>query len=235
MTLNSHDIVVIIPCKNESTTIYEIVDGLVRCGCDVIVVNDRSIDDTAKLARLAGAKVVDTTEQTGYEASISEGITAALRDKWKYEVLVVADGDGEHSLESIIEVGRLALSSRTLVLGYRPRSSIPRLAEHLANVFLSRAIPSDCTPYDWLCGCRAFPASFLKSCLISKDLCSMKDNPLYLAPVVTWLCSGQVFCQVRVVGKPRLGQSRYGSLIKSTFKLTVAVYRLMRIIAREIR
>ena len=54
------DIGVIIPAYNESKNMEKIIKTLHRLPCidEILVVNDGSTDDTAKIAKKAGAKVI---------------------------------------------------------------------------------------------------------------------------------------------------------------------------------
>lgn len=80
---------VIIPALNESRTIADVVEFArrdPRVG-EVIVVDDGSVDDTAELARAAGAIVVTST-MLGKGASMGDGLWHA-----RYETVVYLDGD----------------------------------------------------------------------------------------------------------------------------------------------
>lgn len=80
---------VIIPALNESRTIADVVDFVrrdKRVG-EVIVVDDGSVDDTAELARNAGAHVVTST-MLGKGASMADGLWHA-----RHEIVLYLDGD----------------------------------------------------------------------------------------------------------------------------------------------
>ncbi len=80
---------VIIPALNESRTIADVVEFVrrnQRVG-EVIVVDDGSVDDTAELARAAGALVVTST-MLGKGASMGDGLWHA-----RYEIVLYLDGD----------------------------------------------------------------------------------------------------------------------------------------------
>lgn len=80
---------VIIPALNEEKTIADVVQFCLQNPLvnEVIVVDDTSEDDTAKLAAEAGAKVI-TSMQRGKGISMKDGINAASND-----LLVFLDGD----------------------------------------------------------------------------------------------------------------------------------------------
>ena len=80
---------VIIPALNEQKRIADVVRYAMNdpATAEVIVVDDSSIDNTAALARAAGARVV-TSSLLGKGASMADGVRAA-----QCEVLVYMDGD----------------------------------------------------------------------------------------------------------------------------------------------
>jgi glucosyl-3-phosphoglycerate synthase len=80
---------VIIPALNESRTIGDVVDFVRRDErvSEVIVVDDGSVDDTAELARAAGAVVVTST-MLGKGASMADGLWHA-----RHEIVLYLDGD----------------------------------------------------------------------------------------------------------------------------------------------
>ncbi len=82
----------IVPCRNEGPAL----PGLLRrvpTSMSVIVVDNGSVDDTAEVARRAGATVVHEP-QPGYGAAIQAGIAAATAD-------LVASIDGDGTLDPI--------------------------------------------------------------------------------------------------------------------------------------
>lgn len=80
---------VVIPALNEAARIADVVrHALVDpATAEVIVVDDSSIDDTARLARQAGAEVITST-MLGKGASMRDGVGAA-----QCELIVYLDGD----------------------------------------------------------------------------------------------------------------------------------------------
>lgn len=82
-------ITVIIPVLNEAETIEQVVRFAFSAEhvTEVIVVDDKSIDDTVELAKKAGAKVITSTK-LGKGASMKDGLLCAGN-----EVLVFLDGD----------------------------------------------------------------------------------------------------------------------------------------------
>lgn len=131
--------IVIIPAYNEEKSIFKVVTS-VKEECpdiDIVVINDGSDDDTAKLASQAGAIVLAHPFNMGYGVAIQTGYKYAVRYDYKY--LVQIDGDGQHDARDIGELLRnLEDGSCDIVLGSRflgriyYRSSLYR---HVGTIF----------------------------------------------------------------------------------------------------
>jgi glycosyltransferase involved in cell wall biosynthesis len=89
--LNSLSIV--IPAKNEAGAIGDAVAGARKRypDAEVIVVDDRSTDETANVAKDAGARVIRHPESLGNGAAVKSGARAASGD-----IIAFMDGDGQH-------------------------------------------------------------------------------------------------------------------------------------------
>ncbi|MCJ2164996.1 MULTISPECIES: glycosyltransferase family 2 protein [unclassified Pseudodesulfovibrio] len=93
-------VAVILPALNESVTVGSVVDGALRHGCDVYVVNDNSADNTSEKALEAGAQVLTLPFTSGAWNAIQTGILYAVK-LGKYEYFLTMDADGQHDPESI--------------------------------------------------------------------------------------------------------------------------------------
>ena len=96
--MNEFKISVIIPAYNEAPTIGNIVSKIRTLYPDfeILVVNDGSSDETATLAKRAGANVHNHPYNIGNGASVKSGIRHATGD-----ILVFMDGDSQHDPEDI--------------------------------------------------------------------------------------------------------------------------------------
>lgn len=111
---------VIIPAHNEAEQIGQVIEGVKAAtgNVDVLVINDASTDDTAKLAKERGATVVSLSAQMGYGVALQTGYRYAFEKG--YEYLVQLDGDDQHDpsyIQNMLDV--LATKEADLVLGSR--------------------------------------------------------------------------------------------------------------------
>ncbi len=95
-------IIAAIPAFNEEKTIGSVVLSARRHVDEVAVIDDGSTDRTAVVAQLAGATVLRHPANRGYGAAIRTGFEYARSNGT--QVLVVLDGDGQHSPEWIPNV-----------------------------------------------------------------------------------------------------------------------------------
>jgi glycosyltransferase involved in cell wall biosynthesis len=99
----SRSTLLVLPAHNEQAVISEVVAQLVtRYEWPVVVVDDASSDQTATLAREAGATVLTLPIQLGAWGAMQAGMRHALRKG--YSRVVTLDADGQHPPH---EIGRL--------------------------------------------------------------------------------------------------------------------------------
>ena len=98
INITPENISVIIPAKNEGKSIDFLISSLKQLypGFEIIVIDDGSTDDTAAVAKKAGAIVYSHPYNIGNGAAIKSGIRTASGD-----VLVFMDADLQHNPEDI--------------------------------------------------------------------------------------------------------------------------------------
>jgi glycosyltransferase involved in cell wall biosynthesis len=94
----------IVPAHDEAGAIEGTIAGIRECApdFDVLVVDDGSADDTAALARAAGAAVLRLPFNLGIGGAMQSGYIYALEHG--YEAAVQVDGDGQHDPRYIHEL-----------------------------------------------------------------------------------------------------------------------------------
>ena len=111
-------VVAAIPCFNEQQFIGDVVSKARNHVDLVIVIDDGSSDDTAKVAQAAGAEVIRHEARQGAGAATKSGFEAAKKNN--ADVLVTLDGDGQHDPNDIPRLLNPILDGEAdLVIGSR--------------------------------------------------------------------------------------------------------------------
>jgi len=136
------DVSVVIPCLNEAEGIVAVVteaqEALRAAGLsgEVVVVDNASEDDSAELARAAGATIV-LEPRRGYGSAYLAGLAAARGD-----YVVMVDADGTYPLDRLGEFVERLRGGADMVLGSRFQGRIepgamPWPNRYLGNPFLT--------------------------------------------------------------------------------------------------
>lgn len=129
----------IIPAYNEEATIGAVVSVLKQSPLirEVIVVSDGSTDQTASVARMAGAGVIDLPKNAGKGAALWRGIQQTDAD-----ILLLADADLRGLSLAHIEQLVLPVLSGQLAMnvGLRDRGWLTPLTAHLPLISGERAL-----------------------------------------------------------------------------------------------
>ena len=129
---------IILPTYNEEGNIAGIIRSISETknrDYEIIVVDDGSTDETAKIAKVEGANVISHPYNIGNGAAIKTGIRNA-----KGDIVVLMDGDGQHNPADIprllehIDKYDMVVGART---GDSHSSFSRRLANQIYNIFAS--------------------------------------------------------------------------------------------------
>lgn len=97
--LDQYSVVLVIPAYNEERFIGSVVLKLLQYPVSVIVVDDGSSDETARIAKMAGAKVLQHLTNLGKGQALSTGFREAR--SMNPDAIVIIDGDGQHMPEQL--------------------------------------------------------------------------------------------------------------------------------------
>jgi len=113
-------ILAIVPALNEAENIGFVVQNLksISPRVDVLVIDDGSTDQTAKVACAQGAKVISLRVNLGIGGAVQTGFLYAVKNH--YDVALQVDGDGQHRAEEIMElVGPIRRGEADVTIGSR--------------------------------------------------------------------------------------------------------------------
>jgi len=121
---------IVIPAKNESGAIGIVVTTALKQfpDAEVIVVDDGSSDDTAKVASEAGAKVVSHPESLGNGAAVKSGARVATGD-----LIAFMDGDGQHDARELVPLIKSLDEGYEMAIGARTSGSHANVGRLFAN------------------------------------------------------------------------------------------------------
>ncbi|MBT8312289.1 MAG: glycosyltransferase family 2 protein [Flavobacteriaceae bacterium] len=116
------DIRVIIPAFNEENSISKVIEELPELVSEVIVVNNNSTDQTAAVARKAGATVLTETRM-GYGYACLKGLNYIAEQSKTPDIIVFIDGDySDYPQELPKIVGPIMEGAVDFVIGARVKS-----------------------------------------------------------------------------------------------------------------
>lgn len=118
MKNNNKRTLAIIPCYNEQSTIGSIALETRRHVDEVLVIDDGSTDETARIAKEAGATVISHKVNEGKSSGIKKGFKYALANNFDY--VITLDGDAQHNPNEIpLLLDSVKNNGHDIILGVR--------------------------------------------------------------------------------------------------------------------
>ncbi len=88
-------IIFIVPAHNEEKNLKKVLCSFKKYG-DILTVNDKSNDDTKKIAKKYSNYLINNKKRFGYDYSIRFGIKFVLKNLKYKDIIFTVDGDGQH-------------------------------------------------------------------------------------------------------------------------------------------
>jgi glycosyltransferase involved in cell wall biosynthesis len=128
---------VLIPAFNAAKTIGELVRRVRQQGQAVVVIDDGSCDQTARIASAQGALVISHLRNSGKGRALRTGFEYVLREG--YDGVITVDGDGQHdpaAIPAFIRAGEVQHAG--IVLGNRmTNGALMPFARYVTNRLMS--------------------------------------------------------------------------------------------------
>jgi len=133
--IKERQICVIMPTFNEESTIKQVVEDFQRQNFvnNVVVIDNKSTDDTVKIAKDCGAKVIEKIENKGYSHSLVLGLKEAL--KTDANIITITESDGTfngYDLEKMVPY----LNNCDMVIGSRQNQVISEKGNQNSGFFV---------------------------------------------------------------------------------------------------
>ena len=211
---------IIIPAFNEEDAIGDTILGIHSLKleqCEIIVVNDGSTDNTARVAEAAGARVISHPYNIGNGASVKTGIRCS-----RGRVLLFMDGDGQHDPKDIPRLVSL-IGRYHMVVGARTKASETHLHRNFANRFYNAlaSFVADFDIHDLTSGFRVMRRDD------ALRFCDMFPNQFSYPTTSTlaFIRSGRAVAYVPIRTRYRIGKSKI-RLLHDGFEFLIIITKI---------
>lgn len=219
---------VVMPAWNESEVIASTVTELITIcpEVDLLVIDDGSLDDTARLAREAGARVLTLPYNMGVGAALRAGFKYAWRNG--YDQAIQVDADGQHDPRDIpkvlagLETADISIGARFAGEGDYEARGPRRWAMSLLAAALSSAAKVKLT--DVTSGFRAANRAAIEQYTRHYPAEYLGDT---VDSLMTAVRSGYTVTQVPVAMRPRQGGTPSANPWKAAVYLARSLFALL--------
>ena len=211
---------VIIPAKNEAKNIHNVLLKInaILPDAELLVINDGSIDNTADIAKKAGAKVISHPYSMGNGAAIKNGARNA-----RGSIFVFMDADGQHNPDDIPRLLEKIDENFDMAVGARQMDTHASLLRRMANLFYNM-LASFMTGYkikDLTSGFRAVRARHFK-----RFLYLLPNGFSYpTSSTMAFFRSGLPIAYVSIKAGKREGKSHI-NLVKDGIRFFIIILRI---------
>jgi len=182
----------------------------------VVVIDDGSTDKTLKIAKKHGASCIHIKKNRGYDSALIVGLKFAFKKKYDYAITM--DADGQHSIKDFLKIKNKLETGKDICAGKRLK--FQRWSEKIFSYFTEKKWGI----HDPLCGLKGYKIKKIK-----KIMPTNKD--LYIGTRLLLKGADDQSMQIEqifVQSKSRKGSSRFGSGLKSNFKILYALAKVFK-------
>lgn len=204
----------VIPAFNEEVSLTNFLPILTKYDWNIIVVNDCSSDNTAKVVMENNCILVNHTRNLGYDAALLSGIQKAVSQS--AEKIVTLDADGQHDVKDVLKIVEL-LDNYATVSGIRPYKQ--RVSEYIFEFYTKLRFGV----IDPLCGLKGYSSAIFQKIDLMPDFTGIGSQ---------WLLNSRKnnfsFHQINIkINKRIAGKPRFGSGLKSNLFIFKALIRVI--------
>ena len=228
-------LLVIMPALNEAESIAGVIREIPQQiegidSIEVLVVDDGSTDDTAAVARQAGASIISLHANMGLGVAMQTGIDEAVRRRVDYAVNIDSDGQFDPNdipkiLEPLLQ-GRADFASASR---FKDKALVPKMptVKRWGNWGMSKIVSWICGQSfaDVSCGFRGYTRDTMLQLVLSGDFTYTQESFILLAQRNLRI----VEVPLTVRGVREKGQSRIASnLFRYAYRTTGIIYSCVR-------
>jgi glycosyltransferase involved in cell wall biosynthesis len=205
-------VTLVVPAYNEEASIFTTIIEAKKY-CDVIVIDDCSIDKTRELAIKAGAIVFTNEFNSGYDKTIDNGFKKAV--ELNYTHVITFDADGQHPANA------LPLFIEKFKQGYDIVFGVRHKTQRISELLFSQYAKFRFNIHDPLSGLKGYNLEYYKKFGVFDTFHSI-GTELSLRSVQAGARHIEVPYKVfdRAVGQPK-----FGSTFKANIKIMKALGR----------
>jgi glycosyltransferase involved in cell wall biosynthesis len=174
---------VIIPAYNAAKTLSQLISQVkqLHSDFDVLVVDDGSADESARIARTAGAIVLTHDRNRGKGESLKTGFAYAI--EYDHDAVITLDADLQHDPAEIQRFLNACSDDRTILVGVRQRDKTMPFARKVSNSLTSFVSSIFCGVriLDSQSGYRLIPTTILKNIALSSSRFDLEPELLIKA------------------------------------------------------
>ena len=129
---NMKKLTIVIPAKNEANSLRTLLPEIISKfpSAEIIVIDDGSDDDTAKVVQTSGVRLISHPYSMGNGAAVKSGARASTSD-----AILFMDADGQHNPDDIRALISRYEEGFDMVIGAREFKSQASFFRWVANVF----------------------------------------------------------------------------------------------------
>ena len=211
----------LIPAYNESESIVRVVDNLINNypEYEYVIINDGSSDNTAKICKEHGYRLIDQPINLGLSGTFQTGAKYAL--KYDYDAILQFDADGQHRPEHIDEMLKKIEEGYDIVIGSRFVNEKKPLTLRMFGSFIIAFLIKLLTGKhinDPTSGMRMYNKRLLPIIANNPNITPEPDTVAYL------ISNGASFVEVQAYMDERIAGKSYLTAMKSVqYMLTVCI------------